>query len=149
MQHKASVCGFCVVICFGILFVSLTFYVSKNQPVCGFFPLTLVFFFFFLSPSHTFVQLCGTVVLVLFIQSDSPFVTLPLFFYCCSCHLLFLVVLLPLPWPFLSLSERHWITFSVVQASCRYEGNFPERDLLWSFNFENSFQSFKFWMVYI
>lgn len=49
----------------------------------------------------------------------------------------------------LSLSERHWITFSVVQASCRYEGNFLERDLLWSFNFENSFQSFKFWMVYI
>lgn len=77
-----------------------------------------------------------------------PFVTLSLLFDC-SCRLLFLFILLPLPWPFLSLFERHWITFSVVQASCRYEGNFPERDLLWSFNFENSFQSFKFWMVYI
>lgn len=36
----------------------------------------------------------------------------------------------PIPF-FLSLIESHWIMFSVVQASCRYEGNFSERDLLW------------------
>lgn len=104
---------------------------------------------FSFSPYPPHVLNCVELGVGLVYMARSCFGTLPLLFDCGSCHLFLLFVLLPLPWPFLSLSERHWITFSVVQASCQYEGNFPERDLLWSFNFENSFQSFKFWMVYI
>lgn len=95
--------------------------------------LLFVCFLIFFYPIHL-VELCGIVVLVLFIQPDfSPFLWSSLVLQMCSSSDLFFYILPSTPTLsfFLSLIERHWITFSVVQASCRYEGNFSERDLLW------------------
>lgn len=49
----------------------------------------------------------------------------------------------------LSLIERHLITFSVVRLLADMKGTFQKETCSGSFNFEYSFQSFKFWMVYI
>lgn len=49
MQHKVNVCGFCVLICFGVLFVSFTFKCLKISQFVGFFSITLVFFSSYLS----------------------------------------------------------------------------------------------------